>query len=224
MAGLPRPSSAAAQGGAGGDDDDGGRSPAPRRPAHRRRFAAPPAGDDAARQEVWVGFGGRADQAWLRLLAPGFRHCFAAVHHAPTNNGTGGGWTVLDPLSGRLLVAPLDVPPGFDLPAYWRRCGHAVLGPFAPAAPRPRLPSPLTPLTCVGLVRALLGPGAPFALTPRGLHRALARRLAQPSATPASVRRPRAGAAHASGSRDAGGQKNFVNSPRNLLTSSPESR
>jgi hypothetical protein len=127
--------------------------------AHRRVEAE-------AGQRLFLAFGGEADQAWLRPLRRGFRHCFAAL-------GDEAGWTVLEPLSGRLLVARLPVPAGFDLPGFYRRAGLAVLGPFVPgdAAPR-RLPD-LSPFTCVALCRALLGAGAPFALTPYGLFRAL---------------------------------------------------
>lgn len=121
---------------------------------------------DAAGQTVWLAFGGVADQPWLRLLRPGFRHCFAAL-------GDEAGWTVIEPLSSRVLVARLPVAASFDLPAFYRRAGLAVLGPFAPTPPRAeRLPL-FAPLTCVALCRALLGPGAPFALTPYGLFRAL---------------------------------------------------
>jgi hypothetical protein len=131
-----------------------------KRLSHRRVMTEGPG------QTIWLAFGGEADQPWLRLLRPGFRHCFAAL-------GDEAGWTVLEPLSGRLLVARLPVPAGFHLPEFYRRAGLAVLGPFAPAEPRQhRLPS-LAPLTCVGVCRALLGPDAPFALTPYGLFRAL---------------------------------------------------
>lgn len=121
-----------------------------------------------AGQEVWIAFGGQADQAWLRPLRRGFRHCFAALHDEA-------GWTVVEPLSGRLMVARLGVAPGYDLPGFYRRAGLLVLGPYAPAAARRRWLPPLLPLTCVGLCRALLGAGAPFALTPFGLFRALVR-------------------------------------------------
>lgn len=131
-----------------------------KRLAHRRLEVA------GEGQRIWLAFGGEADQPWLRPLRRGFRHCFAALADEA-------GWTVLEPLSGRLLVARLPVPAGFDLPAFYRRAGLAVLGPFAPAPPRAtRLPS-LAPFTCVGLCRALIGPGAPFAVTPYGLFRAL---------------------------------------------------
>lgn len=132
--------------------------------AHRRAAAE-------AAQRAFIVFGGGADQPWLRPLRRGFRHCFAALEDD-------GGWTVLDPLAGRLVVAHLPVPPGFDLPAFYRRAGLRVLGPFAPGAPRRSVLPPLAPFSCVSLCRAVLGAGAPFALTPFGLHRALVRRSA----------------------------------------------
>lgn len=129
------------------------------RPAHRRAAAEQP-------QRVFIAFGGEADQLWLRPLRRGFRHCFAALNDES-------GWTVLDPLSGRLLVARLDLPAGFDLPAFYRRAGLTVLGPYLPGEPRARWTPPLAPFNCVALCRALLGPDAPFAITPHGMFRAL---------------------------------------------------
>nr|WP_237182491.1 hypothetical protein [Roseomonas marmotae] len=121
-------------------------------------------------QRIWIGFGGRADRLWLRLLKPGFRHCFAAVEDRQ-------GWTVVEPLSGRLLVARPMLVPDFDLPGFYRRAGLVVLGPFTPGAPRCRALPTLSPYSCVAVCRALLGQGAPFAVTPRGLFRALERTL-----------------------------------------------
>ncbi|MBX9593525.1 MAG: diiron oxygenase [Roseomonas sp.] len=113
-----------------------------------------------------MAFGGVADQPWLRLLRPGFRHCFAALSDEA-------GWTVLEPLSGRLMVARLPVAAGFDLPGFYRRAGLRVLGPFLPGEPAASRGPALMPFTCVSLCRALLGPGTPFAVTPFGLFRAL---------------------------------------------------
>lgn len=129
------------------------------RPGHARAAAA-------AEQRAWIAFGGQADQPWLRPLHPGFRHCFAALQDSA-------GWTVLDPLSGRLVVARLTLAPDFDLPGFYRRAGFAVLGPFLPGEARRRLLLPLTPFSCVALCRSVLGGGAPFALTPRGLFQRL---------------------------------------------------
>lgn len=127
--------------------------------AHRRLA-------EEAGQRLFIVFGGSADQWWLRVLAPGFRHCFAAIADAE-------GWTILDPLSGRLLVQRLPLAAEFDLPAVYARAGLAVVGPFTPAPARGRLLPACLPFTCVSLCRALLGPAAPFALTPASLFRRL---------------------------------------------------
>lgn len=131
------------------------------RVAHRRAAAEAP-------QRAFIVFGGGADLPWLLPLRRGFRHCFAALEDEA-------GWTVLDPLSGRLVVARLDLPRGFDLPAFYGRAGLAVLGPFKPGRARPCLLPPLAPFSCVSLCRAVLGADAPFAMTPFGLFRALVR-------------------------------------------------
>jgi len=117
-------------------------------------------------QSVWIVFGGRADHAWQRLLRPGFRHCFAAIE-----DGTG--WTVLDPLTGRLLLARLALPMGYDLPGFYRRAGLVPVGPFPLEDEVKGAPLWGAPLNCVSICRAILGPHAPFALTPAGLYRAL---------------------------------------------------
>ncbi len=120
---------------------------------------------------VWIAFSGRADLAWQRLLRPGFRHCFAALADQ-------GGWTVVDPLAGRVVVERLGVAPDFDLPAFWRRAGFRVLGPFVPAPPRRSLFALLAPFTCVTVCLRLLGRDDALVLTPRGLYRRLAVLLA----------------------------------------------
>lgn len=135
--------------------------PAIARAGHLRAAAA-------AEQRAFIVFGGVPDLPWLRFLRRGFRHCFAALEDAA-------GWTVLDPLSGRLVVARLDLPPGFDLPDFYRRAGLLVLGPFVPGGPRRSLLPPLGPFSCVAVCRAVLGTGVPFAVTPFGLFRALTR-------------------------------------------------
>jgi hypothetical protein len=127
--------------------------------AHRRIAAS-------AEQRLFIVFGGSADQWWLRLLAPGFRHCFAAIADDE-------GWTIIDPLSGRLLVQRLPLAAAFDLPAVYERAGLTVLGPFTPEPGRARSLPPFLPFSCVSVCRTLLGPEAPFALTPASLFRRL---------------------------------------------------
>jgi hypothetical protein len=124
----------------------------------------------SATEEVWIAFAGRSEMPWLRLFRPGFRHCFAALADAE-------GWTLVDPLSGRLVVQRLAVPRGFDLPGFWRRAGFRVLGPFAPAPPSPSRLPPLLPATCVTACLALLGRRGRFLLSPYALYRTLSAEL-----------------------------------------------
>ncbi len=122
------------------------------------------AGADAPR--VWVVFRGEAELWWLRLLKPGFRHCFALLHD-------GRHWVIVDPLSPFTDVSVLDLPAAFDLPGWYRGMGMAV----APAPVRRGLtrPAPWAPFTCVEAVKRLLGLHAPAVLTPWQLYRRLAR-------------------------------------------------
>ena len=57
-----------------------------------------PAAPPRAEPRAWVVFCGDADLWWLRLLRPGFRHCFVAL-----NDGTH--WITMDPLSPHLEIA-----------------------------------------------------------------------------------------------------------------------
>ncbi len=121
-------------------------------------------------QFVHVVFGGSADQWWLRPLKRGFRHCFPVLFD-------GENWIVAEPLCGRLMVAKLPVPQGFDLPGFYTRAGLRVLGPFAASSPVPRFFPWFWPSTCVEITRQILGGDAPFAITPYGLFKALGGKL-----------------------------------------------
>lgn len=100
-------------------------------------------------------------QRWLR---PGFRHVFAALPDPE-------GWTILDPLSNRLAVTRHPPIPPPVLVRWFRRHGVTAL-PVHPRPPPPR-PACWEPLTCVVLVKRLLGLDAPFILTPWQLYRHL---------------------------------------------------
>ncbi len=63
------------------------------------------AGGSAGRSAVVV-FCGGAELPWLKLLKPGFRHCFIIV------DGGGGAWVSLNPMSHRTEIAVLAHGPG----------------------------------------------------------------------------------------------------------------
>jgi hypothetical protein len=117
-----------------------------------------------ASPRAWVVFSGAAELRWLRLLRPGFRHCFVALDD-------GRHWVVVDPLAPFTDVSVLDVPAGWDVPGWFRGLGMTVV----PAPVRRGLtrPAPWAPFTCVEAVKRVLGLHAPFVLTPWQLYRRL---------------------------------------------------
>lgn len=113
---------------------------------------------------AWVVFRGDTPLWWLRLLKPGFRHCLVLLND-------GRRWVVVDPLAPFTDVAVLELPPGFDLPGWYRDQGLTV--DVAPLRRGLTRPAPWGPFTCVEAVKRLLGLHAPFVVTPWQLHRHL---------------------------------------------------
>jgi hypothetical protein len=114
---------------------------------------------------VWAGFSGTAELPWLRVLKPGFRHCFAVLDD-------GRHWLVLDPLAPRTDLRALDRAEVPDLPEHLRRRGLTVI---EARLRHPVRPAPWRPFTCVEAVKRLIGLDAPFVFTPWQLYRRLAR-------------------------------------------------
>ncbi len=111
--------------------------------------------------DVLVGFVGHADLWWLRLLRPGFRHCFAVIRQGPF-------WVVIDPMSHHTLVRVESCP---ELMEFYVSRGITVVA--TRLRPPPRRPAPWRPHTCVEVVKRLLGLRAPWVLTPWQLHKFL---------------------------------------------------
>ncbi len=109
-------------------------------------------------------FHGRGAGPLARLLAPGFRHCFVCIEDA---NGI---WIRCDGRAG-LPDIRAEAPGGFDLGAFYRDQGFAVVEIAHGQRRPPRMPLMLG--TCVGAAKRILGLRAPFVLTPRQLHRKL---------------------------------------------------
>jgi hypothetical protein len=107
-------------------------------------------------------FSGHADLWWLRLLRPGFRHCFVALEGAD-------GWVVIDPLSHRTCVARIPMGAEFDLADWYRRSGMTVVETHVTATSE-RV-APLRPYSCVESVKRILGIRAGWVLTPWQLFR-----------------------------------------------------
>ena len=112
-----------------------------------------------------VVFEDRNDARLLRLLRPGFRHCFCLT-------GEGLRWTLCDPLKSRLAVANADGASAAELAQHLAGVGRTILYGVV-GEPAPGGPLGLRPLTCVEIVKRLLGVSASGVLTPHQLYRSL---------------------------------------------------
>jgi hypothetical protein len=111
---------------------------------------------------VLVVFADHAGCPWLRPLRRGFRHCFVVMR-------AGSVWLACEPLKDRIELDALAAPDNFDLAAFYCQQGHRVLlGRRVPARPRRRFA--LAPLTCVTVVKRVLGIAAPWVWTPWQLY------------------------------------------------------
>ena len=147
---------------------------------------AMPAMDDApAGAPVLVVFVDHAAWWWLRLLRPGFRHCFVVL-------ATGTVWLACEPLKDRIELVVLNLPREFDLARFYHEQGHRVLSGQRPQ-PGPRRRFTLAPVTCVTVVKRVLAIDAPWVWTPSQLYAYLCdsgQGFVEPTTVPPPYRRP----------------------------------
>jgi hypothetical protein len=116
---------------------------------------------------VLVVFADHVACPWLHPLRRGFRHCFVVLR-------AGSVWLACEPLKDRIELDALELPSEFDLASFYRTQGHRVLLGQRPL-PRKRRRFVLAPLTCVTVVKRLLGIDAPWVWTPWQLYAHLRR-------------------------------------------------
>lgn len=104
---------------------------------------------------------------WLRLLRPGFRHVLVALRLP------GGGWIVVNPLSHQIRIDSVATLEGPALAHWFRAQGFTVVETMTRRAPRRE--APWAPMTCVEVVKRLLGIHARWVWTPWALYRLLVR-------------------------------------------------
>ena len=100
----------------------------------------------------------------MRLLRSGFRHCFCVV-------GRGDSWIVCDPLKGSIVLKAVVGHPVEALAAHFACGGRRVL--WGVAAPFPTERLRVRPVTCVEIVKRLIGLDGPGIFTPYQLFRFL---------------------------------------------------
>ena len=111
-----------------------------------------------------VVFSGDTDIPWLRVLRPGFRHCFALI-------ASGDCWVLIDPLSHYTALRVVQQPAPWQ-PAPWFHA-HGLTAIATNAAEPPRRLAPWRPYTCVEAVKRALGLRLPYVFTPWQLYRTL---------------------------------------------------
>lgn len=114
--------------------------------------------------DVWIAFTGKADARFLKILKPGFRHCFALMRDDAR-------WLLIDPMLHKMDINAASCAHDFDLPGYLRRQGYRVVR--APAfSPERRMCFP-APFTCVEAMKRLIGLQDWRVFTPWQLYRRL---------------------------------------------------
>jgi hypothetical protein len=108
----------------------------------------PPNDNNGPNHAACVVFSGRADLPWLRLLKPGFRHCFLVIQRADC-------WIMYEPLSNRTEISVIPKTPELNLVAWLRQMEFTVL-PAEFHAPTSKA-APWGLYTCVEAVKRVLG-------------------------------------------------------------------
>jgi len=122
---------------------------------------------------VLVVFADAPEKRLLRVLKPGFRHCFVLV-----SGVRAGEWICLDPQSHRVRCESWCYSPIFDPAAYYRGLGYHCIWARYPASITRKVR--FGPMSCVELIKRLLGISAFWIITPWQLYRHLQQRSEKP--------------------------------------------
>lgn len=120
--------------------------------------AAPPG------RRALVVFSGQADLPWLRLLRPGFRHCFVVLDRP-------GGWVAVNAMAHRTDITVLPALECDDLAALYRAQGLRVIETVVTIPPK--RPAGWRPYSCVEESTRILGLSRYLIFTPWQLYRFL---------------------------------------------------
>ncbi|MGB4107189.1 MAG: hypothetical protein WBK55_05270 [Alphaproteobacteria bacterium] len=116
--------------------------------------------------DAWVVFSGQCEEMpWLRVLRPGFRHCYALLND-------GRHWICFEPLSNYTDIQVQNLPAVFDLPLWLKDHGHTVV---KARVVRSRKEAPWMPHTCVEAVKRVIGLHARSIITPWQLYKHLSK-------------------------------------------------
>lgn len=116
-------------------------------------------------QSAWVVFSGYTDIAWLKILKPGFRHCFVLLND-------GQRWISIDPISPYTDVQVYHhVKANFNLPKSLEEGGNKIVPAIIEKNHKKAAPWML--FTCVEAIKRILGIHKRFIFTPWQLYQFL---------------------------------------------------
>lgn len=116
-------------------------------------------------QSAWVVFSGQADLPWLKIMKPGFRHCFVLLND-------GQSWSSLDPMLHHMdMCVHHHVSVDFDLPSWLESRGLLVVPAYMDRTKK--RPAPYALFSCVEVIKRILGIHTRFIFTPWQLYRHL---------------------------------------------------
>ena len=113
---------------------------------------------------AFVVFTGEADLKWLRILKPGFRHCFAVLESQ-------GRWVIYNPLSHHTEIMVIDGLTALALMEWYRANGCRIV-PWQLTGVDKK-PAPFGVYTCVEALKRVLGIHARRVITPWNLFKFL---------------------------------------------------
>jgi hypothetical protein len=119
-------------------------------------------------QRALVGFHGAGRFVGSQFLRRGFRHVLVAIND-------GRAWMVIDPRLDRIVI-DVSLPAEFDLARAWRDAGLTVIETAVASAVSPVRALVPAPMTCVEVVKRVLGLRRAAIMTPYSLYRHLTRR------------------------------------------------
>ncbi|MFP4313336.1 MAG: hypothetical protein ACLFR0_03320 [Alphaproteobacteria bacterium] len=110
---------------------------------------------------AWVVFSGESDLRLLKILKPGFRHCFVLLNDGQC-------WLSVDPMAHNTEIVVHHLSADFDLPRWLEKRGHVVVPAYIDA--KKTRPAPFGVFSCVEAVKRVLGVHALFIFTPWQLY------------------------------------------------------
>jgi len=120
-------------------------------------------------KSIWIVFTGKTDIAWLKILKPNFRHCYALLHD-------GRYWVSIDPLASHTdIEVHHQLAAHYDLPGWLEYQGHKVLKIDQTFSCQKSASFPF--FSCVEVVKRLMGLHHPFIITPWQLYKFLQKQL-----------------------------------------------